>query len=233
MSTSARELKDRARQSLAPAAEQTKEKLAPVVHDAAVTARERVAPLLDDARTKVTPVVRDAASSAKEKLSPVAEQAAERTRQLQHDIAPPVAAAVTAAAAASAPYRKEAKRRGVAAVAALRGEPEPPASKHRLRKLLLAVGLGGAIAAAYKWFSGKDANDQWQQAYQPGASSSFDGTGDGTAAGAPVTEDAAAAGPDEAVADNADEPHPATTPDEPLEETSVEPVAEPTGEQEV
>jgi hypothetical protein len=129
---------------------------------------------------------------------------------------------VTAAAAASAPYRQEAKRRGVAAVAALRGEVEPPAKKHRFRKLLIVLGIGGAVAAAYKWFSGKDADDQWQQAYQPDVGSASDGY----AAAAPATEDPAAAGPDEALADNTEEPHAPTTPDEPLEETAVEPTAE-------
>ncbi len=236
VSKRARELKDLARQSVGPAAEQTN-RLVPAVHDAALTAkdrlspaveqaRERVVPLLDDARTRVTPAVRDAASSAREKLGPVAEQAAERTRQLQHDVGPPVAAAVTAAAAASAPYRQEAKRRGVAAVAALRGEVEPPAKKHRFRKLLIVLGIGGAVAAAYKWFSGKDADDQWKQAYQPDVGPASDSY----AAAAPATEDPAAAGPDEALADNTEEPHAPTTPDEPLEETAVEPTAESTEE---
>ena len=63
------------------------------------------------------------------------------------------------------------------------------AKKHRFRKLLIVLGIGGAVAAAYKWFSGKDADDQWQQAYQPDVGSASDGY----AAAAPATEDPAAA----------------------------------------
>lgn len=141
MSKSAREMAKKAQNTLKPAAEQARETVLPAVSEAAQQAKEKLGPRLETARARVTPVL--------------------------EEVGPAVGAALSAAAAASEPYREEAKRRGDAAVAALRGEVEAPTPKHRIRKLLMLLGLGAAAAYAYKWFKGRDAADEWEQAYQP------------------------------------------------------------------
>ena len=98
MSKRVGELKDLARQSVGPAAEQTN-RLVPAVHDAALTAKDRLSPAVEQARERVvhfsrmrgreSPPRGEVASSAREKLGPVAEQAAERTRQLRARRRPP------------------------------------------------------------------------------------------------------------------------------------------------
>lgn len=203
-------------------------------------ARTAVVPRASDAKVRIAPRVQ----GARERVVPAAELAAERARQrLLEDLVPQVTAAVTAAAAASEPYRLEAQRRGKAAAAALRGaelEPEPVKATHRIRTMLLALGLGGAVAAAYKWMTGRDAEASWQQAYEPtpaqpqsspvsavpsdesGAMPSAD-PGDPLASADATATDPGAAGPDEALADATDVPHEPTWPDAPLEESDVPP----------
>jgi hypothetical protein len=162
---------------------------------------------------------------AREKYVPAAELAALRTRQaVREELVPQVTAAVTAAMAASEPYRREAQRRSVAAAAALRGadvevhEPEP--ETHRIRTLLVTLGLGGIAAAAYKWFTGKEADSSWEQAYQPASVQPTD-----SATVPPPTTDPGAAAPDEVLADSGEMPHQATTIDSPLEEQILDPTA--------
>jgi hypothetical protein len=166
---------------------------------------------------------------AREKYVPAAELAALRTRQaVREELVPQVTAAVTAAMAASEPYRKEAQRRSLAAAAALRGaevevhEPEP--ETHRIRALLVTLGLGGIAAAAYKWFTGKEADSSWEQAYQPTPAQPTDATKvTVTSDVPPMTTDPGAAGPDEIMADSGEVPHQATTIDSPLEEQILDP----------
>jgi hypothetical protein len=121
----------------------------------------------EQARVTVIPAVTGAAQQAKEKLGPRLETTKARVTPALEELGPALSAALAAAATASEPYRDEAKRRGDAAVAALRGEVEPPKSKHRIRKLLMVLGVGAAVAAAYKWFKSREAADEWEQAYQP------------------------------------------------------------------
>jgi hypothetical protein len=141
VSKSAREMAQKAQRTLKPAAEQARETVLPAVTEAAQQTREKLAPRLETAKARVTPVL--------------------------EEVGPAVGAAVSAAMAASEPYREEARRRGDAAVAALRGEVDPPKPKHRIRKLLMVLGLGAAVACAYKWFKSREAADEWEQAYQP------------------------------------------------------------------
>ena len=121
----------------------------------------------EQARVTVVPAVTGAAQQAKEKLGPRVQTAKARVTPVLEQAGPAVGAALSAAAEASQPYRDEAKRRGDAAVAAMRGEVEPPKPKHRVRKLLIVLGVGAAVAYAYKWFQGREAADEWEQAYQP------------------------------------------------------------------
>jgi hypothetical protein len=127
-------------------------------------------------------------------------------------VVPVVSSAVASALAASEPARTEAVNRGSAALAALKGELDPPKqSKHRVRKLfLLATVLGAAYAGWKAWVARtNDPVDAWTTAPSPAVSPSTP-VGNVTAVSSvPSTDDPAGASPDEALADAVD---PATEP---------------------
>jgi len=176
------------------------------VHDARaavaeqlVTTRDKITPGLERARETVTPGferARDAVEHAREAAAP---QLASARQTLVEDVIPRVGASVAAALAASEPMRDEAKRRGTATVAALKGDIEPPAPpkrRRRLGRMLFLTGLSAAAAAAVKtWRDSKNRN-QWT-------------TADTYVSTPPATPtvtapaDAAGASPDEALADEA------------------------------
>jgi hypothetical protein len=185
-------------------------------------AGKKVAPVASDAResaVRYAESTRDWAApkveAAKEWAAPRVEQGAARVKD---DVLPRVAGAVTAALAASEPAREEAMSRGSAALAALRGEVEAPKpKKHRLRKLFLLAGVVGAAVAGWKAWAGSANSkpDPWATPIGSGSTSgtgtsgTFGSTGSGGSSGtarmATVTDDAAGASPDEALADQAEE----------------------------
>lgn len=180
-------------------------KASPVAADARETAVRAAGSTIDWAAPKV-----DAAREwAGPKVDAASEWAAPRVEpavtKVKEDVLPKVAAAVAAALTASEPAREEAKARGTAAVAALRGEVEAPRPrKHRLRKLLLLSAVVGAAIAGWKAWNAQgkaDKGDAW-------TSSGFDPYSAGSAVTPvthPATDDLAAASPDEAIADAADD----------------------------
>jgi Family of unknown function (DUF5324) len=96
--------------------------------------------------------------TAKDWAAPRVETAALRVKE---DVLPRVAEAVVAALAASEPAREEAKNRGTAAIAALRGELDPPRPRGRRRKrLFLFLTVSGAAFAGWKVWSSKNAADR-------------------------------------------------------------------------
>lgn len=111
------------------------------------TARDSVAPYVATARERLTPVAEQAMASgrdiAQNKIKPAYEHAAETTRDT---VAPAVAAALADAATRTAPARKEAKVRGTAALAALRGDV--PARRSRRWPLIAGVLTLGALLGA-------------------------------------------------------------------------------------
>jgi len=146
--------------------------------------------------------------AAKDWASPHVEPAMDKVKG---DVLPAVAGAVTAALAATEPVRSEAATRGSAAFAALKGELDPPKpKKHRLRKLMmLATVLGAAYAGWKAWASQNSSDDPTEAWTTPSSTSSF-GSSPGavspvTPVDRPMTDDAAGAGPDEALADAAEE----------------------------
>jgi hypothetical protein len=169
-------------------------------------AGKKVSPVASDARdsaVRYAESTRDWAApkveAAKEWATPRVEQGAARVKD---DVLPRVAGAVTAALAASEPAREEAMSRGSAAIAALRGEVEAPKpKKHRVRKLFLLAGVVGAAVAGWKAWAGSANSKPDPWATPIGAGSS----GTPRATMAPVTDDAAGASPDEALADKAEE----------------------------
>jgi hypothetical protein len=183
-------------------------KMAPVASDA----RESAVRYAESTRDWAAPKV----EAAREWAAPHVEAGATRVKD---DVLPRVAGAVTAALAASEPAREEALSRGSAAIAALRGEVEAPKpKKHRLRKLFLLAGVVGAAVAGWKaWVSQTNRQPEpWATPIGTGSTvtgSTVTGTtGTGTTSvgsthpvAAPVTDDAAGASPDEALADQAEE----------------------------
>ncbi|MFJ8026611.1 DUF5324 family protein [Streptomyces sp. NPDC096311] len=160
-------------------------RLAPKVSLAAEQARVQygahLAPRLEQARTHVPPKVDQAA--IRTRLA--AAQAAEYTRPR-----------IEQAVAAAQPVREEAASRGVAAIAALRGQVSPQEIQKLVRKherrakagrvakglLILGILAGGAFAA-WKWWD-KQANPDWlveppaaTEVPETGRLSSVDGTG--------------------------------------------------------
>jgi F0F1-type ATP synthase membrane subunit b/b' len=186
---------------------EAREKAAPLIADA----REKAAPLVAEAREKAAPLV----AEAREKAAPALHDAKDR---LNSDVLPVLTAAVAAAGAATEDVRGETAKRGKAVAAALKGEVEAPKETHRLRNLLVLLGLGGIVAFVVKKMSDREPTTAWQSSYTP--------TPTGTAGGGAhkaeeSADDAGGASPDVAAADAAASPHPATTPDNPAETVDV------------
>jgi vacuolar-type H+-ATPase subunit H len=211
-----------ARDKAGPALADARDKAVPVLTGAAAKA----VPVLVDARDKAAPVI----SEARDKAAPVISEARDR---FTTEVLPVVTAALTALDDATEDARSEALRRGKAVAAALKGElPEPEQRKrHRVRALLIALGLGGAAFAVAKRFTSRQPTTDWQSSYTPPPAPST------APAAAPVTDvgahradradDVAAADPAEAASDSTDVPHQATTPDTPATEIDVDPVEKP------
>jgi hypothetical protein len=193
---------------IGPTVESARDKAAPMLAEA----REKAAPVLADARDKAAPLLAD----ARERTAPAPAAAKER---LTHDVLPAITAAIAAAGEATEDVREETSKRGKAAVAALKGEVEAPKKKHRLRNLLLVLGLGGIVAAVAKKLSDREPTTAWQSSYTPppAATSAADNGGAHRA----DADDQGGASPDVAAADAAAAPHPATTPDNPAETIDV------------
>lgn len=184
-------------------------RIAPTVE----SARDKAAPLLAEARDKAAPLVAD----AREKAGPALTEAKDR---LATEVLPVITAAIAAASEATEDVRGETKKRGKAAVAALKGEVEAPKKTHRLRNLLIVLGLGGIAAAVAKKLSGRQATTAWQSSYTPTPAAPASGAG-AHRADADTANDQGGASPDVAAADAAAAPHPATTPDNPAETIDV------------
>ena len=201
--------------TLAPHVENARGKAVPVLTDA----RDKAAPYLADARDKAAPYLAD----ARDKAAPVVTDARDRFAK---DVLPVVTAALASLDEATEDVRTEGVKRGKAVVAAARGDIAAPEKKHRLRNLLIVIGLGGIAYAASKALGSKQPTTSWQSSYTPPPAPAP------TPAGGPVagggagahradSDDEAASDPAEAASDAADVPHPATTPDNPAEEIDV------------
>ncbi len=219
--------RDRAGHSLADA----RDKAAPVLADARdraghgfADAYAKAAPVIADARGKAAPVLSD----ARDKAAPLVSDARDR---FTSDVLPVVTAALAAVEEATEDVRGETKKRGKAVAAALKGEVEAPKKKHRVRRLLIVLGLGGAVFAISRRLGSKQPTTSWQSSYTPppapadkpsGGPVEAAGSGSHRADVADVADDVAASDPAEAASDAADVPHDATTPDNPVTEVDVE-----------
>jgi len=241
-------------ESLAPRVESARDKAAPYVTDARdrvgpllSDARDKAGPALAEARDRAAevrdlaaPYVVDArnlaapyVAAARDKAAPYVSEAREKvTVTFTTEVLPVVTAALAAVDEATEDARAETLKRSKAVAAALKGdlaqqEIAPPATSgdtHRLRNVLLALGVGGAGFAAVKRFGGSKKSNDWQTAYVPAppASSGRSDTPLADAAADAQAHDVAASDPAEAVADSTDGPHRPSSPDNPVTEVDLD-----------
>ncbi|CAM5462377.1 MULTISPECIES: DUF5324 family protein [Streptomyces] len=162
---------------VAPYADTAKDRAAHYAHEARVRLAPKVSQATEQARAQygvhVAPRLEQARAHVPPKVDLAAQEAALRTRKAALQAAEYSRPKLEQAVAAAGPVKEEAAARGVAALAALRGQVSPKdvqklVRKHqrrakagRLAKALAVVGLlaGGAFAA-WKWWD-KQANPDW------------------------------------------------------------------------
>ena len=186
---------------------------------------ERIQPHVESAIDQITPVLEDArdragaaAGDAREKAAPYVSDARDK---FVKDVVPAVTAAVAAAGEKAEPIADEARRRGRATAAAVKGEIDAPKKGSKV-KTVVVFGLLAALGAfLYKMLKGDDKSTAWQSSYQPAPAPTPPTPAPSPTASA--LDDASGASPDEAVADAVagEKVHEVTTPDSPVEETDV------------
>ena len=158
-----------------------------------------VASALDAAEEFYEKTARPALVDAKEKAGPALTDAREHAAPL-----------VAQAADKAGDLAAQAKEAADAQVASLRGEEKKKGSK--LKKVAIFAAIAGAVGFVARKLQGSSQGDNWQSSYVPTPAPTP----------TPVTDDAGAAGPDEALSDATDEPHAVTTPDDPAEVVDLE-----------
>jgi hypothetical protein len=143
-----------AREVAEPYVHSARERLEPYV----ATARDSVAPYVSTARERIAPVAEKTMASAQDiaahKLKPAYDQAVATTRET---VAPAVTTALANAATSTAPVRAEAKVRGSAALAALRGEKVTSRRRWPMVTGVLVFGIlaGAAVAEVVRRLSNR------------------------------------------------------------------------------
>jgi hypothetical protein len=168
-------------------------------------------PALLDAKDKAGPALADARDKAAPYVSEARERAAAALADARDNAGPALADARVKAAEVAA----QAKEAADARVAQLRGEEPKKKKGSKLKKFAIFAALAGAVGFVAKKLQGGGQADSWQSSYVPSPAPA-------KAPAAPKTDDAGAAGPDEALSDATDEPHEATTPDAPAEVVDLE-----------
>jgi hypothetical protein len=162
----------------------TRDKITQAAGSAGSTMTSSVGPALSDARDAIGPTVEE----AKDRLGPVVDDAKDliaRGAEEAKELIAPIAAEAL----------KATKERGrKAAVKA--GLVDEPKKSHKLRNLLIVLGIGGLVALLYRKVAGRDSAPQWTASRD-------------VAPSAPLHSE-----------ETVESPVP-TTPDEPLEEKSV------------
>jgi len=162
---------------VAPYADTAKDRAAHYAHEARVRLAPKVAQAADQARVQydahVAPRLEQALTHVPPKVDQAAHDAAARTRLAARQAAEYSRPRIEQAVAAAGPVRDEAAARGVAALAALRGQVSPKeiqklvrrherrARAGRAARVLLVLGaLAGGAFTAWKWWD-KQANPDW------------------------------------------------------------------------
>ncbi len=188
-----------ARDGVQPAAESAMDRIGSATGELVSTVAASVGPALEDARDRVKPAVED----ARDRLTPMVEEARDK-------IAPLAQQAVV-----------EGKRRGRRAAERL-GVVEEPKKSHKLRNLVILVGLGGLAAFIYTKMTGKDADPVWTSGRDSAAAQSDSTPAGETGAHATAPVDGSDTAPTAPLAseETVESPQP-TTPDKPLRKKKV------------
>ncbi len=208
-----------ARDKAAPYVADARDKAAPYVADARDKAREVGTPYAAQARDLTAPYVADVRSKAAPHLATVRDRTAPLVHEAKVKAAPVVAAGAAAAGSRAAAVKDLAE----AKVAELTGQPEKK-KRSRVKTLLVLAGVAGAAALVAKKLQGSR-EDPWQSSYTPTpppSPTAADVPPSPVAADTAVLDDSAGSSPDEALADAADAPRAATTPDDPAEVVDVD-----------
>jgi hypothetical protein len=187
--------------------DQAVEQVRPQLESAMATAKDKAGPVIADARTKAAPVIAD----ARAKAAPVLADAKAKARPAVASGAAIAAEKIASGAAYAADKTAVASQAAADRVADV-ATPKKKGSK--LKKLLLITGLAaGAAFVAKKLKGGSSQSDNWQSSYTPTPA---------PAAPQKPAEDEGGSSPDEALADQAEAPHPVTTPDDPADVVDVD-----------
>jgi hypothetical protein len=176
-------------------------------------AKPHVEAALESARDFVQDTAIPALNDAKEKAGPALADAREK--------AAPIIASGAALAAEKATAAKAAADAKVSEL-----KPQPEKKKSKLKRFLLFSAIAGGVAVVAKKLQAGSGSDNWQSSYTPSPpptpSTPTPPTPAAPASGGdpltdPLPDDTGGASPDEAMSDNAETPHPSTTPDDPAE----------------
>jgi hypothetical protein len=180
--------------SVQPAAEAALDKIGAATEQIVSTVASTVGPALEDARDKVKPAVDDAREKAldtyTDTLVPLAQQAL-----------------------------VESKVRGRRAAVKL-GIADEPKKGHKLRNLLIVLGLAGVAAFVYTKVTGKDADPAWTQSRDSSAVKPAHAASPSATATGPVDGSDTAPTAPLASEETVESPTP-TTPDKPLRKKTV------------
>ena len=189
--------------------DQAVETVRPQFESAVATAKDKAGPVIADARTKAAPVIAD----ARAKAAPVIADAKAKAGPAVASGAAIAAEKIAAGAAIAAEKAADASQAAADKVADVTA-PKKKGSK--LKKLLLITGLAaGAAFVAKKLKGGSSQSDNWQSSYTPTPAPT-------PAAPKTPAKDEGGSSPDEALADQAEAPHPVTTPDDPADVVEVD-----------
>lgn len=142
---------DDLRRTAIPAAQTSVDRVAPVVQGAG----ERLRPQLARARGQLEPAIEQARAELGPRVKEAREEIAPRVKEAREEIAP----RVKEVRDQLAPVADEARRQGRRTAASL-GLVEEPKKSHKLRNLLIVLGLGAVAAVIYKLIVSKG-SDQW------------------------------------------------------------------------
>jgi hypothetical protein len=201
-------LADDAASAVKPKADLALDKLGTATDQARTTMTETVIPAVQEAKEKVGPALQEAMA----RVAPVAEQAKEK-----------VGPALQEAKAKVAPVAEQAiiegKARGRKAAVKL-GVAEEPKKSHKLRNLLILVGLGGAVAYVYTKMTGKQADPAWTSSGDEAPARHIAAVDDAGVAAGPVDGSDTAPTAPLPSEETVESPVP-TTPDAPLEKKDL------------
>ena len=189
-------------------------------------ARPHVETAIETARDFVQDTAIPALADTKEKAAPVIADAKEKAAPIIADAKGKAAPIIASGAALAVEKATAAKDAADAKVNELKPQPK---KKSKLKRFLLFSAIAGAVAVVAKKLQAGSSSDNWQSSYtpspppteQPPPTPAAPQSG-GDPLTDPLPEDPGGASPDEAMADSAEAPHPATTPDDPAEVVDLE-----------